>query len=335
MWANTLIYSLNRQGNMPANNSRDTLLRQWKLLQIIPREPAAINSREAYNKLRAEGYTVGRRTVERDMQKLVDAGFPLWVDETAEPYLWSWSRSAPAFFLPLPSVTDSLLLVMVQDNLKAILPPAVVAVLAPYVARAEAVLAESGQHNQLAHWKDKVRVVPPTQPLIAPEVDEAARNTVCESLLQETQVQVKYAGMAKGRSADLLLNPHALLQRGPVTYLMATCADYLDMRHYALHRVRQATNTYAPMKRLPGFNLDEQLKQGFADFGGGAMKDLDVLIDKGLAAHLSECRLTKGQTIEAVAEPEGWFRLRARLPDTPQLTWWLRGFGNQVRQREV
>jgi hypothetical protein len=29
-------------------------------------------------------------------------------------------------------------------------------------------------------------------------------------------------------------------------------------------------------------------------------------------------------------EPEGWFRLQARLPDTPQLRWWLLSQGDEV-----
>lgn len=315
---------------MPASTGRDTIFRQWTLLQAIPREPQSTSAAQLHDKLRQAGYTVTRRTVERDLNTLMRAGFAVWVDDTQEPYLWSWRKSATSFSLPVPSVSDALLLAMVRDYLRPLLPTTMMDALAPYLDKADGVLGSAGKSNQLARWQGKVRVALPTQPLLAPAINPAVHATLSECLLQETQIDLTYASRSGGKTTALRVHPHALLQRGQVMYLLGTCWDYTDMRRLALHRIQAATNTYTPMAPLPGFNLDEFLKNGYADFGNGGMKQLDVRVAPSVAEHLMECRLSEDQRLTPVDEPEGWFQLQATVADTPQLEWWLRGFGLNI-----
>ena len=50
------------------------------------------------------------------------------------------------------------------------------------------------------------------------------------------------------------------------------------------------------------------------------------------AAHLRESRLAEDQVI--MSDKDGWVLVEATVADTPQLRWWLLGFGAQVEVLE-
>ena len=54
------------------------------------------------------------------------------------------------------------------------------------------------------------------------------------------------------------------------------------------------------------------------------------LIRNSTAEFLMECKLTADQVPTKIDEPEGWYSLRASLPDTPQLRWWLLSQGDEL-----
>ena len=315
---------------MPSTNIRDTMMRHWELMQMLPRQPASATSRSIHDGLKDSGYEVTRRTIERDLQGLVDAGFPVVVDTTQEPYLWSWDANTPSLTLPAPSVSDALLLAMVRDYVGPMLPPQMLDALRPYLDRAVQVLDSAKGHNSLANWRDKVHAVLPTQVLIAPAVNGEVNRAVSDALLQETQVEIVYDSMSGKKGQAMTVHPHAVIHRGQMAYLVGSCWDYKDMRRLALHRIREATNTYLPMVKQADFNLTEYLAKGYGDFGEGEMRALDVKVSPGLAAYLDECKLAANQTLTPVKKPAGWYRLKARLPDTPQLRSWLLGQGEEV-----
>jgi WYL domain len=47
-----------------------------------------------------------------------------------------------------------------------------------------------------------------------------------------------------------------VLQRGPITYLVATAFHYDEARLYAVHRICEALLTGEPARRPPDFDLD-------------------------------------------------------------------------------
>ncbi len=315
---------------MPATNIRDTMMRHWQLMQMLPRRPAAVTSRSIHEGLTDTGYQVTRRTIERDLQGLVDAGFPVVVDATQEPYLWSWDANTPTLTLPAPSVSDALLLAMVRDYVGPMLPPQMLDALQPYLDRAIQVLDSAKAHNTLASWRDKVHAVLPAQALIPPKIDPEVNRVVSDALLQETQLEIIYDSMSGAKGKIITMHPHALIQRGQMSYLVASCWDYKDMRRFAMHRVRGAVNSHLPMTKQADFNLNEYLAKGYGDFGDGSMRDLDIKVSPDLAEYLRECRLSTDQTLIKMDDAQGWYRLRATLADTPQLKWWLLSQGDEL-----
>ena len=276
------------------------------------------------------GFDVTRRTVERDLQKLSMAGFPVTWEVRDGLQQWTLSGTAGHRLPALPTVSDAVLLLLARDHLTPLLPPPMRRVLAPTFRQAEGVLASARRTQHLARWRDKVRATLPAQTLLAPTIRPAVQEVCTDALLTERQLRVVYESRSRGARQSLVLHPLALVQRGLITYLVATAPPHTDPRLYALHRVRRAQQLDAPAKPAPQFDVDAFLSQGFADFGQGRQVQLRLRVSATVATHLAECRLSEDQRITRLNTPPGWCRISATVNDTPQLRWWIRGFGAEV-----
>lgn len=110
------------------------------------------------------------------------------------------------------------------------------------------------------------------------------------------------------------------MQRGPVTYLVATAFTYEDVRLYAVHRMAAARCLDTPCHRPEGFSLDDYIARGGMQFGDGATLTLEARVAPWLAEILTETPLAEDQHLV----PEGEdFRLTATIADSWQLRWWI------------
>jgi predicted DNA-binding transcriptional regulator YafY len=308
-------------------SAADTLLRQWHMLRVIPRHPRRITVREIQARLEAESFAVTARTVQRDLMELSNA-FPLVSDEREKPYGWSWQARAPVFDLPNLSNHEALAFAMVEDYLRPLLPRALLDQLQPYFAVAHKRMASERGARGNASWLGKVGVVQPTQALIPPKVDARVQGAVTDALLDDRRLDASYRRKGEREPRRYSLNPLALIQRGPVTYLLATVSDYDDVLMFALHRFERVSIADGKARRPKGFELTSYLKAGWAHYGTGKTINLDALFSAAVAEHLQETPLSEDQRATGA---EGRVRLRATVADTPQLRWWLLAFGNAVQ----
>lgn len=312
---------------MPAGSTKDTLFRQWRLLSLLPRHPRTTTVAALQSRLQAYGFDVTRRTVERDLQKVSSAGFPVSCETGNGGHRWALLPVRDAWLQALPSVSDAVLLLLARDHIAPLLPPLMYRALAPTFEQAEGVLRTARASDHLARWRDKVRATAPTQTLLAPKTSSAVQETCTEALLKERQLSVSYDSRSREARKALVLNPLALVQRGLITYLVATATPHTDVRLYALHRVRAARMLDERCSRPRTFDLDQFLEAGFADFGHGRRIKVRLKVSASVATHLAECRLSADQVITPLRKTAGWWRVTATVNDTPQLRWWVRSFG--------
>ena len=220
---------------MPKAAQHHALARQWQVLRLLPTKPPGITSRELVEKLEREGFPVTKRTVERDLAELSTI-FGIACNDKGMPYGWHWMKGEYAD-LPGLSVSDAVSLRLVEDLLRPLLPSAMLESLETRFGQAKAKLAELSADNPNAKWADKVRYVSPSMPFIPPKVETAVLDAVHDALLNEHQIEVEYK-KASGEQKTYRLHPLGLVQRGQITYLVATAFDYQDERLYALHRIR-------------------------------------------------------------------------------------------------
>lgn len=311
---------------MPKADSHQTLTRQWELLKLLPPRPPGITASALTDKLANLGLEVTKRTVERDLNDLSRL-FGLTCNNKSVPYGWHWMEGT-SFNLPGLSLGEALSLRLVEEQLRALLPAALLRALEPRLQQARDKLAELASSTAPARWTDKVRYVPASQPLLPPQIAPGVVDTVQEALMHEQQLEVQYQRADDPVAAAYTLHPLALVQRGPVSYLIATAFDFPDIRTYAVHRIRSVAMLELAARVPPGFNLDTYLASGALQFGAADTIRLKARVDEPLANILRETPLAEDQTL---GQPrKGFCALTATVRDTWQLRWWLLSHANQA-----
>jgi predicted DNA-binding transcriptional regulator YafY len=301
--------------------------RYWLMLRQIPRYPGKIDGAELESRLRREGHEVSRRTIQRDLEKLSGV-FPLLCDGQSKPYGWSWSRDAESFSLPGMSPTTALTLRLVDAHMKTLLPPSVNASLQPYVIGAGKVL-DRFAGNPLRAWPEKIRVIPAGQPLKPAPVDEGVLAVVYEALLQERRFTCRYRPRGKGDEKEYEVSPLGLVSMNNQLFLVATLMSYEDLILLRPHRMTEAKILEKTVQPPVDFNLDAYIASGELQFAISERTFiLEALFSKEAGIHLQETPLSDDQQLRE--EKDGRLRIKARVQDTLQLRWWLRGFGAGV-----
>lgn len=305
----------------------DTLLRQWHMLQMIPRYPLKITSKQLLDKLTRESYNVTPRTIQRDLQTL-SAKFPLASDGCEVPYGWSWAKGAAAFNLPGLSNTEALTFNMVEQHLRPILPATTMEQLQPFFKAASEKLVKLP--DPIHSWLDKVRVIPPTQRLLPPIIDPHVHLVISEALLLDKQIKVTYQSGGEDIAEEYILHPLALVERLPTTYLVCKDATKDGYYNWPLHRFKSAQMLDELSQRPLDFNLDAHLEsaEGLGFGGSGENIRLEAIFKKFSGNHLYDTQLSEDQTISIIDDDH--LKIVATVVNTEQLRWWLLGFGERV-----
>ena len=163
--------------------------------------------------------------------------------------------------------------------------------------------------------------------LLPPNTPDNILETLQAALLQEKQLQCRYYSAHNDKEREMVLNPLALVQRGPITYLIGTAPPYADVRQYAIHRFRQAETLPSPAQGLDDFDLQEYLASNALQFGSTAKISLQARLSDSLVRLLRETPLSSDMTLEKLTEG---YRLRATISDTWQLQWWILSQGDAL-----
>ena len=299
---------------MPAKTTRRTLARQWELLKLLPSIGAGKSAHILTKEINLLGFSVSKRQIERDLQELLEA-FDLECNDKSVPYGWKWSKNS-SMHLPGMTVAEALSLHMAKTTIQSMLPVSIMQTLEPRFNQAESKLASLSQDVATAGWPSKVRSVTPSLAMQAPAICDEVLSRVQEALLHNEQVEISYQAFDAEAPKAVCLNPLALVNRGVVSYLVATAWNYADVRLYALHRCSQAKRLYQPLHRPADFDIDQYLATGAMQFGHGQTISLQAKVSAELARILQETAVSTEQTIADGV-------LTATVQDTWQLEWWI------------
>ena len=111
-------------------------------------------------------------------------------------------------------------------------------------------------------------------------------------------------------------------------YLYCRLFDYEDARTLAMNRITAAIALDEAAVYPKNFSLDKTVEAEIWNFGDGKMITVELMFEPGYGDHLLESPLSKDQQIEEL--DGGRLRATATVADTPQLRWWLMGFGSGV-----
>ena len=321
---------------MSKEKAQSTLQRRLFVLESVQRLSHTgrwVTQQDIVADLNSQGYAVEKHHVLRDLKALQPLFRQLEMNDNerdgapakglAYGYRWHSQGETPETGL---TIAEALSLAMVERYLKEALPQSLTQSLDGLFGQAKRTL-EFQKQSPEARWAEKICVVQPTQPLIPPHIPEEVSKVVHEALLREEQFQVSYRN-AEGNEQELVLHPLGLMQRGPSTYLIATCFDYEDIRLYPLHRMSKPVRLYEPVRKHEGFSIEAYADE-HGHFGSGKIVTLKARVSPELATILEETRLEPKQKLSK-PDDEGWRVLTARVRDTWQLHWWILSQGERL-----
>lgn len=314
-----------RMTHLPSAKTHSALSRQWELLQQLPKRPPGITVSQLLSRLTAAGYTIGRRSIERDLRDL-SLVFPLHCNDSGTPFGWYWQ---PGVSVELQGITlsEAVSLALVEDAVRPLLPGSMLSVLEPRFKHARAKLKGLEDGNPAARWPDKVASVRPDFNLQAPAIQADTLEALQHALISELQVRCQYYSAHTDKLSELTLNPLAIVQRGLITYLIATAAPYTDVRQYAVHRFRAVTVLDTPCQGLASFQLDTYLATDALQFGTPEKIQLKAWVSQHQARLIKETPLSADMVLEPVANG---FQLEATVTNSWQLHWWILSLGDAL-----
>lgn len=304
---------------MSSAKSHVTLSRQWELLNLLPTRGEGKTAAELKGILDGQGFTVTKRTIERDLNDL-SMVFPIISDDSKGVNLWRWMDNKD-IQLPGISVADAMMLQLVEGTLHSVLPQALLHGLSSRFNQAKSKLQALDGTNSNSRLADKIAVVPPALPMQPPLISADIYDQVQQALSKSQQLQATYTPLQDGQQKQYALNPLGLVQRGHISYLVATVNGYDDVRLFALHRFSELRLTDTPLISPLGFNLQHYLQSGALHFSNGEIITIKAKVSPNLSQLLQEAPISADMTLSPTETD--WQLLSATLPDGWQLQWWI------------
>ena len=310
------------------NGARDNIgsktLRLLSIISNLPRSPQFTTCGDLHAALEQEGHAVDKRSVERDLKLLAESrefGALIQCDDSSKPHRWALHKDK---HLMVTNLDSSMAVVwdLVGRYVARLLPPAARSKVSPLIENAEHWLKNNTPPG-VEPWSRRVAFIPRGMPLYPARVYPAVMETVFDATLKGLQLDIQYGPQKK----DFRLHPRAIIDRGLVTYLVASCYDYTDFRLFAMHRIHKAIKLDERINNL-SFSLKDYIDGGVLELPQGDMIKLKLRFYNGAGDHLKETPLTPEQNL--ADDNRGAVTVSAEVRDTEELCWWIQGFGANV-----
>lgn len=271
----------------------------------------------------AEDYTGGdaarRRKIERDLDELLQTGQIEVVNPGGKPRNFRRLANDPASDPHLLDYIKTLSNALLNERLPN---------------RRDAQLWQQLRDRQQRPLlsERRFRAISDSQRLLPADIKSEVLINVLAGLIQRRALQVGYRKPDNSLQKPLL-HPQGLLQRGPILYLYALKNDEDQTKMFALHRMTSATLSDSTARDDPDFDLDQRIREGDADYGGGEPIQLQLRVGGYVLRLLRDCPLSDDQQITGEQEDEDdelVATISATVPATGQLYRWLLGFGAHV-----
>ena len=303
-------------------NSMETLKISLELLRRIPKSHP-VSTTELHQQLAEAGIERDMRTIQRQLEALLECYPDIERDHSSKPHRFSWKERAKGLTLPSLSAQESLLLMLAEQQLSSLLPAKLMKSMEGFFTQARSELGDKASTRHEREWLQKVRVVSTSQPLLPPKIDPTVFDQVSNALYGNQWLEVDYKNAA-GKRTTARVMPLGLAQQGPRMYLVCRFDGYDNERSLALHRILTARASTLTFERPKDFDLKQYDDDGRFGYGDGERIRLSFRIEKEAGLHLLESPLSADQQ---VVELENAYEITATVVDSDMLEWWMAGFG--------
>ena len=298
------------------------LSRQWQLIQRLARSRYGLGLDALADELGCV-----RRTVYRDLDALMLAGFPVISEKRDGRVVY---RFLDTFRLgDVPFTPDEILALAFSEDLLGALEGTVFhdsirsalakirAGLGPELTEYLARLGESfrvlpGPHKTYAHLRDTIRLLN-------------------QAVLERRTLRIRYRTGSTGALSVRELDPYRVWYRSGGLYVVGFDHKSREIRTFAVDRIRAATSTPARFEVDPGFDFDATMGASFGVIAEPATP-VRILFDKRWAHYVEEHIWHASQKVERLAN--GRALLHMQVGGTAELRQWILSFGSGAEVQE-
>jgi len=294
----------------------DQLARQWQLIQRL----AKSRSGAALDDL-AEELGCVRRTIYRDLDALMFAGFPV-VSERREGRVYY--RFLDTFRLgDVPFTPDEILALAFSEDLLRTLEGTVFhdsirsalhkirAGLGPELAKYLAQLADAfrvlpGPHKNYAEYRDTIQ-------------------TLNDAVLNRRTLHMRYRTGRTGSISTRNLDPYRVWYRSGGLYVVGLDHKSGEIRTFAVDRIRQLEVGGERFEVPESFDFDAYIGSSFGVIADQAVR-VRIRFEPGWVTYVEERNWHESQSFKKA--PGGRIELSLDVGSTPDLRGWILSFGS-------
>ena len=304
---------------------------QLEMLRLLPTLPPGKSYEQIHEELVSLGFNKTLRTVQRTLPGLEDLGLQRTID--GKVHYWHWPVQYRSLERHGMAIAEAVSLRLIEQLVTPLLPESLRHVLDARFAAARECLDKLRRKNRRVDWPDQIAAIPSHFMLQPPRVDPEVLRTVQDALLDGRELEVDYQSLKDSEPRRRRLHPRALIQSGPVTYLIATLPDSnkdpdrpiqyrLDRIHAAFVSGRHVSSS--------GFDLKQYLADDEEKVGNREIIHLEVWVSSDLAKILTGTALAENQ---ALKETDDGAIVTATVRNTLRLQQWLLGHREHLEVR--
>jgi predicted DNA-binding transcriptional regulator YafY len=294
----------------------EQLARQWQLIQRLAKSRAGV----ALDAL-ADDLAVVRRTVYRDLDALMLAGFPV-VSEKRDGRVFY--RFLDTFRLgDVPFTPDEILALAFGEDLLRVLEGTVFhdsirsalakiraglgPELADYLARLGAVFRVlPGPHKSYAHLRETIR-------------------TLNDAVLAQRSVRIRYRTGRTGAVSSRTLDPYRVWYRSGGLYVVGHDHKSRELRTFAVDRITQIEATTRRFTVAADFDFERYIGSSFGVIAEPATR-VRILFDSRWAGYIAERTWHPSQSL--TPRERGRVELSMEVGGIDELRTWILSFGD-------
>ncbi len=310
---------------MPKQSNESSIVRQWEMLKNLPRKSPGITSSALVEKMENLGFTVSKRTIERDLRDLSKV-FPIASNEESTPFGWYICNNIADEFGGC-DLAEAVSLNLAEEALMSMLPKAFIGCLSKKFEIARKKLREV-QKLPIAKWSTMMRYAPDNYPFRPVYIRPDFLDKIQTAIIENRKIETRYDASEKN-TATRILNPLGIVNMGARAYLIASVDGFDTPIKFALQRFRDVKVLNDALVVPKDFDLDKYIESGAMQFGDGKEIKLKAEVCDMLAGYLEETPLAEDQKIRWDSKTNKHI-LTATVKDSWQLILWIRSQGSGI-----
>jgi len=296
----------------------DQLIRQWKIIRLLDSRFGVTITQLM------QQFRVTRRTIERDLDALEQAGFPTYHDTIEGVKRWKFADTFKAQ-LPIPFTFSELLSLYFSRNILEMFASLLFKQeLDSICTKLQSLLPEKSlqyldQLQSIFQSRYLAEEEYPYLRKIMPELEQA--------MLDETEIKMEYYSNLQDKWRTLLIQPYAIFPTYDRLYLVGNVPKHDNLCIFALSRIRKIELTGIKFHKPKDFSISQYMQTAF-----GIIRDKpEKFVIRFNPAVVSTVRKRCKHLQHTCQElPNGELLVTMNVSGWDEIKWWILSFGENA-----